>query len=88
MADASNLPSRSSSRIELGDTWADFRAYPTAVPGQAEGNALVIDDPPWPGIFDGVWGWRLMGNGNAGATHPKTGDGVCAAGEGPEPGCC
>ena len=80
------------SGIQLGDTWSDFReAYPQAVAGGGEGNSLVIDNPPWPGIFDGVWAWRLDGTWDSNRPRYAPGDSVItrmSGGTGPEPGCC
>ncbi len=80
------------SGLRLGDTWADFRAaYPHAKPGGGEGASLVIDHPPWPGIFDGVGGWRLDGFWDFERPSYAPDDARItrmSAGEGPEPGCC
>jgi hypothetical protein len=80
------------SQIGLGDSWTDFSAaYPDATLGLGEGNSIVIDNPPWPGIFDGVWAWRLEGaamNGDVSQVGPDTKIVRMSGGEGPEPGCC
>lgn len=80
------------SEIQLGDTWTDFHeAYPSAVPGGGEGGSLVIDNPPWPGVFDGVWGWRMSGQWDFQRPKYAPPDATItrmSGGEGPEPGCC
>ena len=80
------------SGIQIGDTWSDFQeAYPQAVPGGGEGYSLVIDNPPWPGIFDGVWAWRLDGVWDPSRPTDAPPDAVItrmSGGTGPEPGCC
>lgn len=80
------------SGIQIGDTWSDFKeAYPQAVPGGGEGNSLVIDNPPWPGIFDGVWAWRLEGAWDPNRPRNAPADAAItrmSGGTGPEPGCC
>jgi hypothetical protein len=80
------------SGIQIGDTWSDFTdAYPQAAPGGGEGNSLVIDNPPWPGIFDGVWAWRLDGVWDPAQPMQAPADSEItrmSGGTGPEPGCC
>ena len=50
--------------IRLGDSWKRLHeAYPDTVPGGGEGSSLVVNNTPWPGIFDGVAEWRLSGFG-------------------------
>ncbi|MCD4536262.1 hypothetical protein LRP67_19395 [Nocardioides sp. cx-169] len=80
------------SGIALGDTWAELSAaYPDVVPGGGEGASLTIDDPPWPGIFDGVGEWRLSGTWDSSRPRyapPGAEVTRMSAGEGLEPGCC
>lgn len=78
--------------IGLGDSWDTLHAaYPDAVAGGGEGASLVVQETPWPGVFDGVGEWRLSGVWDY--QHPnRVPDGAVvtrlSAGEGPEPGCC
>jgi hypothetical protein len=80
------------SGIRLGDPWATLHAaYPGTSSDGGEGAALVVDDTPWPGIFDGVGAWRLSGVWDY--EHPRrvpAGAVVTrlSGGEGPELGCC
>lgn len=80
------------SGIRIGSSWNAFEsAYPTSLVGGAEGGSLAIDNPPWPGFFDGVANWRLSGDWSAERPHEAPPDATVtrmSAGEGPEPGCC
>lgn len=78
--------------IRLGSTWGAVRAaYPGTAVKAGEGNSLVVDNTPWPGIFDGAGPWRLTGYwdyerpGYAANDERVT---RLSAGEGPEPNCC
>ena len=78
--------------IGLGDSWKRLHAaYPRTVVTGAEGASLAVQKTPWPGIFDGVAGWRLSGIWDfERPTHVPGGAVVTrlSGGQGPEPGCC
>ncbi|MCD4525931.1 hypothetical protein [Nocardioides sp. cx-173] len=80
------------SGLRLGDSWQRLHAaYPGTVVGGGEGASVVVDETPWPGIFDGVGAWRLSGTSDG--TRPRSAPAGAvvtrlSAGEGPEPGCC
>lgn len=80
------------SGIRLGDPWSRLHAaYPGTSAGGGEGAAMVVDDLPWRGIFDGVGAWRLSGTWDYRHPHRAPADAVVtrlSAGEGPELGCC
>jgi hypothetical protein len=78
--------------IRLGDSWERLHAaYPRTVVGGGEGASVAVNRTPWPGVSDGVAGWRLSGSWDytrPTAAPPGAVITRLSGGEGPQPGCC
>ena len=78
--------------VRLGDSWERLHtAYPRTVVGGGEGASVAVNRTPWPGVSDGVAGWRLSGSWDytrPTAAPPGAIVTRLSGGEGPQPGCC